>query len=224
MRMSLLYALLACALLAGCATTPFADPPPFVPGTEAFGSIPARFDARLAPRFEQVNAVTFTFRMRQLTALGLVAVDRTARAFRVSCMTPLGVKLFDVVCTNGVAEGHFVHPELARRGGDLAQAVADDLMRAYFDGQPPAATPGMFRRGRLVFTVADARGTTEYRYAWTDGRLAEKVRREAGKTRWSIAYRDYAAVADGLLVPGGLVIDNRHYGYRLVVTTRETRR
>lgn len=214
--------LLAGALLTGCATLPFPDPPSFVPSAEApADTLPARFAARLAPRFEQVNAVVFTFRMRRLAALGLVAVDRPGQAFSVSCMTPLGVKLFDVAATSGVVVARFVHPALAARGGDLARAVAADLARAYFDWAPAPGVPGAGRRGRLVFTSADSRGTTEYRYAWADGRLAEKVRREGGRRRWSIAYRGYADTPDGL-VPTAMGIDNHQYGYRLVVTARET--
>ena len=213
--------LLAGALLTGCATLPFPDPPSFVPSAEApADTLPARFAARLAPRFEQVNAVVFTFRMRRLAALGLVAVDRPAQAFTVSCMTPLGVKLFDVAATGGVVVARFVHPALAARGGDLAQAVATDLARAYFDWTPAPGVPGASRRSRVVFTSTDAQGTTDYRYAWADGRLAEKVRREGGRRRWSIAYRGYADTPGGL-VPTAMGIDNHQYGYRLVVSARE---
>ena len=216
------YLLLAATLLTGCATLPFPEPPPCVPASAATAyAIPGSFAARVAPRFEQVNAVVFVYRMRRLAALGLVAVDRPARAFSVSCVTPLGVKLFDVVATNGAATARFVNPALAARGGNLAQAVADDLARAYFDWAPAPGVPGAGRRGRLVFTSADSRGTTEYRYAWADGRLAEKVRREGGRRRWSIAYRGYADTPDGL-VPTAMGIDNHQYGYRLVVTARET--
>ena len=141
------YLLLAATLLTGCATLPFPEPPPCVPASAATAyAIPGSFAARVAPRFEQVNAVVFVYRMRRLAALGLVAVDRPARAFSVSCVTPLGVKIFDVVATNGAATARFVNPALAARGGNLAQAVADDLARAYFDWAPPPGTPGAFRR------------------------------------------------------------------------------
>ena len=215
------YLLLAATLLTGCATLPFPEPPPCVPASAATAyAIPGSFAARVAPRFEQVNAVVFVYRMRRLAALGLAAVDRPARAFSVSCVTPLGVKIFDVVATNGAATARFVNPALAARGGNLAQAVADDLARAYFDWAPPPGTPGAFRRRRLVFAVDDASGTTEYRFAWADGRLAEKIRREGGRRRWSIAYRGYG-VTPGGLVPTAMCIDNHQYGYRLVVNTRE---
>lgn len=208
------------AMLAGCVTSPFPDPEPFSSGGGSPAEVPARFAARLAPRFEQVNAIVFRFQMQEMAALGMVSVDRTNRSFTVSCLTPIGVKLFDVVCVQGHVEGRFIHPELAKRGGDLAQAAGGDLARTYFDLQPPEGTPFQHQGGRLVFTASDAAGVTEYRYAWRDGRLAEKVRFEKGRRVWMVAYRAYAAGADGL-VPTGIVIENEQYGYRLVVSVRE---
>lgn len=215
------YILALCGLLlAGCATLPpFAEPNPFVALSDDHAAVPARFVSRLAPRFEQVNAVTFHFKGRTLPALGMAAIDRTARDFTVACMTPLGVKLFDVVCHDGHVEHSFVMPELAQRGGDLAQAASADLARAYLDWQPPQGTPYAVKEGRLIFSAPDGPGVTEYRYAGFDGFLAEKIHYEKGRRRWSVAYRDYTSTVNGL-VPNGLVIENKQYGYRLVVTTR----
>ena len=207
-------------LLAGCATAPFPAPAPFAASDVPQEAVPGRFAARLAPRFEQVNAVVFRYWPHEIAALGMVSVSPSARSFTVTCLTPLGVKLFDAVCENGRVEGRFVHPEFARRGGNLAQAAGTDLSRAYFDWQPSAGAACAARKGRLVFTSRDAAGVTEYRYAGADGRLAEKIRYEGGRALWTIEYRAFAQTAGGL-VPTGLVIWNHQYGYRLVVSARE---
>ena len=218
------YALaLACVVLGGCVTNPYPEPAPFVSSGGALSGVPSHFAARLAPRFEQVNAIIFGYKMHEMTALGVASVDVTTRSFAVTCMTPIGVKLFDVVCKQGHAEGRFVMTELAKRGGDLAQAAAADLTHAYFDWSPPQGSAHTLKNGRLVFVAADATGVTEYRYAWSDGRLAEKIRFEKGRRLWSVEYRNYACGAEGL-VPTGMVILNHQYGYRLVVTTREEQR
>ena len=221
LRTAAIAMILSCAVLTGCVTSPFPEPEPYIPGSGAPADVPARFAAKLAPRFEQVNAIVFRFRMQEMAALGMASVDRTNRSFAVTCMTPIGVKLFDVVCEQGHVEGRFVHPELAKRGGDLAQAAGGDLLHTYLDLQPPAGTPFEVRDGRLVFAVPDATGVTEYCYAWRDGRLAEKVRLEQGRRVWTVAYRGYAPDAAGLLVPTGILVENRKYGYRLVVSARE---
>ncbi len=224
MRAAVYAVTLCCAVLAGCMTSPFPKPAPFTPPAGvALAEVPARFTSRLAPRFEQVNAIILHYKFYSFTALGVASVDLTTRSFAVTCMTPIGVKLFDVVCDQGRAEGRFVHPELAKRGGDLAQAAGADLTHAYLDWQPPAGTPHAVKDGRLVFSAADATGVTEYRYAGCDGRLAEKIRFEKGRRAWTVEYRGFASEADGL-VPTGLMIENRQYGYRLVVSTREEER
>lgn len=209
-------------LLAGCATSPFPAPAPFAGAEGAYEAVPARFAARLAPQFEQVNAVVFRYWPCELATLGMVSASPAKRSFAVTCVTPLGVKLFDAVCENGVVEGRFVHPEFAKHGGNLAQAAGVDLSRAYFDWQPPADAACAVRKGRLVFRAKDATGVTEYRYAGANGWLAEKVRYEGGKTLWAIEYRAFARQPDGL-VPTGLVIRNHQYGYRLVVSARENK-
>jgi hypothetical protein len=223
MKAAALLMAFSCAWLTGCATAPFPNPEPFSAAGVEPAAIPARFAERLAPRFEQVNAVVFRFWGREMAAMGMVSVDRPARSFAVACLTPIGVKLFDVVCEQGRIEGRVALPELEKRGGNLAQAAGADLARAYFDWSPPEGSPHKMQKGRLVFSAKDATGTTDYCYAWGDGRLAEKIRRERGHVSWKVEYRAYQEKDEGL-VPSGMVIANRHYGYRLVVSAREVRR
>jgi hypothetical protein len=219
-RLASLCASAAVLGLAGCATAPFPKPAPFSADVRA--DIPAAFAARCAPSFEQVNALTFRYLFRELTALGVLSIDRPDRAFTVSCMTPLGVKLFDAVCRDGAVESRFVHPEIAKRGGDLAKTVGESLTAAYFDLTPPAGAAGRVKDGRLVFTSEAPGGiSTEYRYAGADGHLAEKIRRENGRLVWTVDYRRYSESADGL-VPAALVFRHHRYGYRLIVSTKET--
>ena len=206
--------------LSGCSTVPFPAPDPFAVEPGAWADVPARFESRLAPTYEQVNAIVFRFRLREIAALGYASVDLPARSFAVACMNPVGIKLFDVVCDRGTVAGRFVAPEIEKYGGELAQAAGADLMRAYFDWSPPAGTPYRVRNGRLVFSAKDETGRTEYRYAEQDGRLAEKIRIERGRVRWSVDYRGFRQSAGGW-IPAGIVIRNRQYGYRLVVSARE---
>lgn len=206
--------------MSGCSTVPFPAPEPFAVEQGAREDVPVRFESHLAPTYEQVNAIVFRFRMREIAALGYASVDLPARSFSVACLNPVGIKLFDVVCERGTVEGRFVAPEIEKYGGDLARAAGDDLKRAYFDWSPPAGTPYRIRNDRLVFSAEDETGRTEYRYAGPDGRLAEKIRIEKGRVRWSVEYRGFRQAETGW-IPAGIVIRNRQYGYRLVVSARE---
>ena len=163
----------------------------------------------------------FRFYLREIAALGYLSVDVPARSFAMACLNPVGIKLFELVGTNGEVEARFVAPEIEKHGGELAQAAGADLARAYFDWLPPAGATCRRAKNRLIFTAADAAGRTEYRYAGRDGFLAEKIRIEAGRVRWKVDYRDYRRGAEGW-IPTGLVIHNRRYGYRLVAIAKES--
>jgi len=172
----------------------------------------------LAPRFEEQNALVFHHRWMDIAAVGIAAVDRETRSLAVTCMTPLGVKIFEVVYTNGVMSRSFVMPALADKAGPLAVTAGEDLMFAYFDLLPPSTATWHLTKDRLVFKAADAEGVTEYRYAWGDGKLAEKIRREKkdGLIR-RVEYRAYTMTDLGL-VPTALRIQNGQRGYSIDVS------
>ena len=212
-----------CLWLTGCASAPFPAPEPFAATDIAPELVPAAFAQRLAPRYELAQALVFRFYLREIAALGYVSVDVPDRSFAMACLNPVGIKLFELVGKNGDVSARFVAPEIEKHGGELARAAGADLMRAYFDWSPPAGTPGRVRKGRLTFAVDDSAGRTEYRYGGRDGRLAEKIRFEGRKVRWSVEYRGFRETEAGW-IPTGIVIRNRMYGYRLVVSSREMER
>ena len=220
-RMPTVFLALAALWLSGCATAPFPQPEPYAATAVAPEEVPAAFAERLAPRYEQVQALVFRFYLREIAALGYLSVDVPARTFAMACLNPVGIKLFELVGTNGTVAARFVAPEIEKHGGELAQAAGTDLMRAYFDWRPPAGATGRQTHNRLIFTAADAAGRTEYRYAGRDGFLAEKIRFEGRRVLWKVEYRDYRRGAEGW-IPTGLVIHNRRYGYRLVAKAKES--
>ena len=212
-----------CLWLTGCASAPFPAPEPFAKTDIAPEQVPAAFARRLAPRYELAQALVFRFYLREIAALGYVSVDVPDRSFAMACLNPVGIKLFELVGTNGDVAARFAAPEIEKHGGKLAQAAGADLMRAYFDLSPPAGTPGRARKGRLTFAAEDSAGRTEYRYGGSDGRLAEKVRFEGRRVRWSVEYRGFRETEAGW-IPADIVIRNRAYGYRLVISSREMER
>ena len=108
------WLLLGAIWMSGCSTVPFPAPEPFADGPGSWADVPARFEFSLAPTYEQVNAIVFRFRLREIAALGYASVDLPTRSFAVACLNPVGVKLFDVVCERGTVEGRFVAPGVFR--------------------------------------------------------------------------------------------------------------
>jgi hypothetical protein len=214
----MVFILATLSLFTGCQTSPFAEPPPFGMMDREPSAVPARFQAKLASQFEEQNALVFHYRWMDMAALGVASVDRETRSLAVTCMTPLGVKIFEVVCTNGVVSKSFVMPALEDKAGPIASSAGADLMFAYFDLLPPSTAAWHLTKDRLVFKVSDADGVTEYRYAWADGKLAEKIRREKKHGIFRLVeYRAYTMTELGL-VPTALRIRNGLQGYTIDVS------
>lgn len=206
------------SLITGCLTSShFSEPPPFAVSDIEPSQVPARFFAKMAPQFEDAYSLLFHYRWMEFTAVGMASVDTKTRSLAVVCMTPLGVKIFDVICKNGVLEKSFVLPALGDNAEKITKSAGEDLMRAYFDVMPSRDATWSKTKSRLIFKAKDEYGITEYRYAWKDGRLAEKVRVEKGDTLWCIEYREYTQTAAGL-IPTGLMIRNKQRGYSIEVT------
>jgi len=214
----LMPALLTGVLLTGCQTSSrFSEPLPFAVSDIEPSQVPARFSAKMASQFEEVYSLVFHYRWAEFAAVGMASVDTKTRSLAVTCMTPLGVKIFDVICKGGVLEKAFVLPALGEQAEQITKSAGEDLMRAYFDVMPPSDAAWIQTKSRLIFKVKDAQGITEYRYAWQDGRLAEKLRVEKGDTLWCIEYRDYTQTPAGLM-PTGFMIRNKQRGYSIEVT------
>jgi hypothetical protein len=217
----LLAGLATLTLMTGCQTSSrFAEPPPYAVSDIEPAHVPARFVANAAPQFEDAYSLVFHYRWMAFTAVGMASVDTKSRSLAMTCMTPLGVKMFDVVCKNGVLEKAFVMPALADKAEQLTSSAGEDLMHAYFDLLPPLTAVWSKTKSRLIFQAKDAQGITEYRYAWKDGRLAEKIRIEKGHTLWCVEYRTYAQTPTGLM-PTGLMIRNKQRGYCIEVSRCE---
>jgi len=213
-----LFLLVAIAGTSGCQTkNPFPEPPPFVLLQQSPKEIPQRFHQSLARQFEEQNALVFHYRWMDMAAVGIASVERETRSLAVTCMTPLGVKIFEVVCTNGVLSKSFVMPALEDKAGPIVTSAGADLMFAYFDLTPPFTAQWELTKTRLVFKAHDAEGVTEYRYAWPDGRLAEKMRLGHDGMVRLVEYRAYTMTDVGL-VPTALCIRNDQRGYSIDVS------
>ena len=199
---------LACVLLASCRTLS----PPAMPAVSCVAPLPERFTAR--------QSVVFEFRPHwwwptiRLTALGYASVNRPADAFTVVCLTPLGVKLFDVAHTNGQNRATVALP-LPGDGEKAKQAIGDDIASLYL-GLTPPPDAGSTRHGdRLTFRHERADQIAEWVYSASTSRLLSKTVTVDGIRR-TLTFGDY----HGLGVtsyPTTLTLQNRRYGYRILV-------
>lgn len=202
-------------MVAGCATVPFESAPRTAPGAASPDEVRAAFSRTQKPSYEALQSVVFQVFGRKMTGLGYLSIDTSADAFALACMTPMGMKLFEVQGRGDEVEALFALPQFGEKT-DLAQAVGEDLRRAYFDNLPGDDADVRRRRHRLTYTQRRAAGRTEYDFGGPRQLLLEKRFYRGRKRVARVRYFDYRE-HEGYLFPHGLVVDNRAYHYRLIL-------
>lgn len=209
--------------LSGCRTVPF-EKPVWVdlPDVVDARGVAMDFAARIPERFETENTLVFQFLWREIAVLGYAKVDRVERTFEVLCMNHMGVQLFHL---SGDAQGsrlRYALPEFEKRP-EFAEAVGEDIRAVYFDLVPGAGAEADVRSDRIeyseLFNDGDAR---EFVFGGGDLRLLRKRIRIDGDVIRVVSFYEYQD-RDGRVYPGGIVLDNREYRYRLIIKTREMR-
>ena len=212
----LLAAILLCA---GCATVPPSCPAAL---PEVFMQ---RFAQSLPANFEAMHSVVIGIKphwwwpaIRQV-ALGCSRVDRATRSYHVICLSPLGMKLFDVACTNGQVRGAFLFTRQGNQEG-MVRALGDAVSRVYLDMTPgPHAT--VIRRGdKLIFQQASGDGRVVYTFSSTNALLRSKDYYEGRRRTMTITYDNYRPAGDRSF-PGSMSLRDYRYGYRLDFVLKE---
>ncbi|MDZ4199018.1 MAG: DUF3261 domain-containing protein [Kiritimatiellia bacterium] len=212
--------LLLCACCGvGCVSIPF-EPAP----DTSIGSVPEQevldaFTRTRSPKLEAIQSVVFEFFGRKMTGLGALAVDRETGAFALSCMTPMGVKLFDIQGVGDRVDGVTAIPQF-EQSERLGRAVGQDLIRTYMNQIPGPDAVVRRTKTTLVFTEPSVEGRTEYVFGGPDRMLVEKRIYRGRKRLARIRYFDYFS-QDGYLYPRGIVLENREAHYRLILRLRK---
>ena len=169
--------------------------------------------------FRAVQSVVFSFYGRSMTGIGVLSLDRTVRSFELSCMTPMGTKLFDLRMVNDEPEVLFALPFFTEKEG-FAEAVAHDIARVYFDPEPPQISRAWRKGDDLVIESSNGDCAVEYRYRGNPLVLAEKrfFRRRALEAR--IDYVD-AVEQEGFRCISKAKLKSRTHGYQLTIRTKK---
>lgn len=202
-------------LLAGCATVPF-EPVEKIP-MAGVSADDLRMQVALSqnPDYEAVQSVVFEAFGYKMTGLGYLKVNQTESRFALACMTPMGMKLFDIQGQGNTVETVFALPQFGKREA-LAEAVGLDFKRTYFQTIPPADAEIRHKKDRIEFIQRQAGGRTEYDFGGPGRMLLEKRIYKGWKMVCRINYYDYAE-RDGFFYPHGIVMHNRTYHYRLIL-------
>ncbi len=169
--------------------------------------------------FQAVQSVVFSFYGRKMTGIGVISLNRSDRSFELSCMTPMGTKLFDLRYANETPEVVFALPFFTEKG-DFAEAVALDIARMYFDPEPPRISRAWRKGDMLTIESKDEALSIEYDYQGTPPVLAEKRFHRDRTLEAEINYSKFFE-QDGFRCIGEASLKSKLYGYRLTVRTKK---
>lgn len=211
--------LLALLLAAGCTVVPFRETPAVpLEAVEPAGLLDD-FRAHLPERFQLLNSVVFEFSGMSFMGIGYLDLDRSEDRFRVSCLNPLGVQLFELSGDHGVIETGAVLPPLMRYG-DLPTAVGTDIRRIFLDLVPAPHAQVWRTKTSIGFWQRAGEGRMQYLFGGANRDLLEKNYYEDNLIVWAVSYHEYVEL-DGKRYPRGIVLVNYQRGYRLTVRQKE---
>ena len=221
LRFKLTLLLFICAFSFGCRSLPFKSIDYVALDNLNPNELRQEFKNSLAQELEVINSIVFEYKWQSFSALGYTRLDLKNNTFQVSCMNPVGIKLFELTGNANQIKSTFVLKELLQRG-DLPAAVGEDIRRIYFNMLPSAQAEIKKEKYRIIFTQPSGRGVLQYVFAGPQHWLIEKHYSEKKHKLWSVFYYNYL-MHQGKLYPAELILKHHRFGYNLVIRLKEVR-
>jgi hypothetical protein len=212
----LLFGLL---LTAGCEHVPFQETERVSFATADPRSVIAEFKASSPDTFQLLTSVVFEYSLKSFMGIGYIDINRQDSTFKVVCLNPLGVQLFELSGDRNAIVTHGVLPALMEYG-DLPTAVGNDIRRVYFDLVPSGTARSAQSAHSISFSQPYGSGKMEYTFAGKGRELVEKAYYENELLVWRISYYEYRE-QNGKQYPQGIILINYKHGYQLTVRQKE---
>ena len=206
-------------LVAGCESVPFKKAPDEPYASTDPAAIRARFQESIPEKLRLLNTIVFEYNWTTFSGVGFVDVDTAERTCSLVCINQMGVKLFEISIDKESINTIFALPEFTAKG-NFGKMVGEDIKRIYFDLVPSGEAAADKKKFSLVFRQREGAGTAEYVFSGPDHYLTEKTYYEKGSPVWRVSFYEYLS-KDGKIYPGGTILKNYLYGYRLIVRLKE---
>ncbi len=171
-----------------------------------------------------ISSITFVFRGRAMSALGITKLDGENKSFSVAGLNPMAVTLFKLKMDKGKLISSYVIPRFGGGHGGLdkaSEAIGRDIARIYFNRKiNPHGKPIKIDRDKIFI---NCHGTYYYIFSGNPLRLIEKLKYENGKKLWSVDYYDYKKVSTKEM-PFKIFFKNYKYGYTLDIETSQVKK
>lgn len=210
---------MAFVLAAGCAEVPFRKTERISLESADPKRVVEQFKINSPEQFQLLNSVVFEYSWNTFMGIGYIDINRQNSQFKVVCLNPLGVQLFELSGDREKIVTHNAMPMLLQHG-DLPTAVGNDIRLIYFDLVPAETARIVMGSYSISFRQPYAAGFVEYEFAGKGQELVEKVYYENDEMVWKISYYEYQE-QNGKHYPQGIIMVNYRYGYQLTVRQKE---
>jgi hypothetical protein len=207
--------------LTGCAGIPFQKAERVPVGKTEPSEIKEHFALLLPEKFQIMDTLVFEYRGGSLSFIGYSDIDTLKKTFTVVGLNQVGIKLFEITGNNEKTDLGFAVEEFTKRG-NIAEAVAGDIKKVYFERVPGDGAKASRGKYEIVFSLNENGSVIEHVFSGADGFLVEKRCSVDDKAVWSVYYYEYR-LEKGKLYPAGIILENYKYDYRLVIRLKEIR-
>jgi hypothetical protein len=211
--------LIGVVLAAGCSHVPFRETERVSFENADPAAVLEQFRANTPETFQLLNSVVFEYSWNTFMGIGYIDINRQNGLFKVVCLNPMGVQLFELSGDRDSIVTHSAMPALMKYG-DLPTAVGSDIRRIYFDLLPSARARTWKGSYKINYWQPYGAGVMEYEFAGKGQQLVEKVYYENDEIIWRISYYEYRE-QNGKQYPQGIIMINYKYGYQLTVRQKE---
>ncbi|MFH0917696.1 MAG: DUF3261 domain-containing protein [Candidatus Omnitrophota bacterium] len=220
-RFKLILLLLIILSSVGCSSIPFKNIDYVALENVNPEDMRQKFAGDLAQKLEVINSIVFQYKWHSFSALGYTQLDLENNTFQVSCLNPMGVKLFELTGNRQEVKPTLVLKELLQRG-DLPRAVGEDIRRIYFDMLPNREAKVRKEKYKIIFSQPSGAGQLNYVFAASQHWLIEKNYSEKNRKLWSVFYYNYL-LDQGKLYPKEVILKHHRFGYNLIIRLKEVR-
>lgn len=211
--------LIGVVFVAGCAHVPFQETQQVSFESVDPKNVVEQYKANAPDNFQLLNSVVFEYSWKTFMGIGYIDINRQNSIFKVVCLNPLGVQLFELSGDRDTIVTHNAMPALMQYG-DLPTAVGNDIRRIYFDLVPSDGARIWKSKYKINFRQPCGSGVMEYEFAGKGRELVEKAYYENDEIIWRVSYYEYRE-QNGKHYPQGIIMINYKYGYQLTVRQKE---
>lgn len=207
--------------LAGCSTIPFQAAPRTPMEKAEPGLVKERFSLMLPDSFQIISSIVFEYKGRAISFIGYSDIDAKEKTFTVAGINQVGIKLFEMTGNSDKTELIFAMEEFTKKG-NFTETVAEDIRKIYFNRLPSESSKVYKKKNEIVFVQDEAGTIIEFVFAGPGNLLVEKRCIVDNDVIWKVNYYEYRQI-NGKLHPGGIILENIKYGYKLIMRLKEIR-